>query len=148
MSQRTLPPGSTMKVIIAAAALESGYTQQTQIEAGSTFTPPGSGTPIRNAEDEVCPGGQIDLKDALTESCNTGFARLGVKLGAEKVKKTAEDFGFGQTDLTVGNLEGDGLPVAASETGEMANADGSTEYWIAADAQSPRVRYSRVSVAT
>ena len=28
------------------------------------------------------------------------------------------------------------------------NADGSTEYWIAADAQSPRVRYSRVSVAT
>jgi peptidoglycan glycosyltransferase len=123
----TLPPGSTMKVIIAAAALQSGYTQATQIEAGSTYTPPGSGAPIRNAEDEVCPGGQIDLKEALTESCNTGFARLGVKLGADKVKKTAEAFGFGKTDLTVGNLGGGGLAVAASETGAMANPDGTTD---------------------
>jgi peptidoglycan glycosyltransferase len=123
----TKPPGSTMKVIIAAAALQNGYTQQTEIEAGSSYTPPGSGAPIRNAEDEVCPGSQIDLKEALTESCNTGFARLGVALGAAAVKKTARDFGFDDAGLTVGNLEGDGLPVAASRTGEMANQDGSTD---------------------
>jgi peptidoglycan glycosyltransferase len=123
----TLPPGSTMKVVIAAAALQAGKTQQSVIEAGSSYTPPGSGTPIRNAEDEVCPGQRIDLKEALTESCNTGFARLGVELGADRVKKTAQAFGFGQKDLTVGNLEGGGLPVAASETGAMANPDGGTD---------------------
>jgi peptidoglycan glycosyltransferase len=121
------PPGSTMKVIIAASALENGYTQETEIQAGSSYTPPGSGAPIRNAEDEVCPGSQISLKQALTTSCNTGFARLGVALGADKVKKTAQAFGFEQTDLTVGNLDGEGLPVAASQTGAMANPDGSTD---------------------
>ena len=123
----TLPPGSTMKVIISAAALQNGYTKESVIEAGSSYTPPGSGAQIRNAEDEICPGSSITLKSALTTSCNTGFARLGVALGAEKVKGTAQAFGFGQTDLTVGNLEGGGLAVAASETGAMANPDGSTD---------------------
>ncbi len=123
----TLPPGSTFKVIVAAAALRAGRTQQSVIEAGSSYTPPGSGAPIRNSADEVCPGARINLKDALRTSCNTGFARLGVDLGADAVKKAAQDFGFGQTDLTVGNLEGGGLPVAASETGAMANPDGSTD---------------------
>ena len=37
----TLPPGSTMKVIISAAALQNGYTQQTEIEAGSQLHPAG-----------------------------------------------------------------------------------------------------------
>ncbi|GLY99216.1 penicillin-binding protein 2 [Actinoplanes sp. NBRC 103695] len=121
------PPGSTMKVIVAAAALQAGKTQQTEIQAGPVYRPPGSGADIRNAEDETCPGGQVTLKEALTESCNTGFARLGVELGAERVKKTAQAFGFGQKDLTVGNLDGSGLAVASSETGEMANPDGSTD---------------------
>jgi penicillin-binding protein A len=123
----TKPPGSTMKVIIAAAALEAGKTQESQITAGPVYTPPGTSATIRNAEDEVCPGGQIDLKEALTESCNTGFARLGVELGAERVKKAAQAFGFEQKDLTVGNLEGGGLAVAASQTGPMANPGGSTD---------------------
>lgn len=123
----TLPPGSTMKVIISAAALQNGYTQDSVLQAGSSYTPPGTNRPIENAEDEVCPGASIDLKAALTTSCNTAFARLGVALGAEKVKAAAQAFGFGQTDLTVGNLEGGGLPVAASETGAMANPDGSTD---------------------
>jgi peptidoglycan glycosyltransferase len=123
----TLPPGSTMKVIISAAALQSGKTQQSLLNAGPSYTPPGSGAAIRNAEDETCPGSTIDLKEALTESCNTAYARLGVDLGAEKVKTTAQAFGFEQKDLTVGNLEGDGLPVASSETGAMANPDGGTD---------------------
>ena len=123
----TLPPGSAFKTIITAAALQNGYQQDSQIQAGASFELPGTNAVIHNAEDEVCPGAQIDLKEALTESCNTGFARLGVKLGADKVKKTAQAFGFEQADLTVGNLEGDGLPVSASKTGAIANADGSTD---------------------
>jgi penicillin-binding protein A len=123
----TKPPGSAMKVIVSAAALQAGKTQESQIQAGDSYTPPGSGATIKNAESETCPSSQVTLKEALTTSCNTGFARLGVELGAERVKKTAQAFGFEQTDLTIGNLEGSGLPVTASRTGAMANADGSTD---------------------
>ncbi|WP_127505233.1 peptidoglycan D,D-transpeptidase FtsI family protein [Actinoplanes solisilvae] len=121
----TLPPGSTFKVIVSAAALQNGYTTETEIQAGAEYRE--SGAVIRNAEDEVCPGQRIDLKEALTESCNTGFARLGVTLGRDKIMAAAKAFGFQDSQLTVGNLEGSGLPVAASDTGKIANADGSVD---------------------
>jgi peptidoglycan glycosyltransferase len=130
----TYPPGSTFKVIISAAALQNGYDQSTEIPAGQSYTAPGSGAPIRNSEDQTCPGAQITLKEALTDSCNTGYAQLGVKLGRDKVIKAARDWGFEQEDLTVGNLEGSGLPVAASHTGTIQNPDGSAD--LAALAQS------------
>ena len=123
----TYPPGSTFKVIISAAALQNGYKQSTEIPAGALYTAPGSGSPIKNSEDQTCPGAQVTLKEALTDSCNTGYAQLGVKLGGEKVKKAAQDWGFEQEDLTVGDLEGSGLPVAASHTGEIKNPDGSID---------------------
>jgi peptidoglycan glycosyltransferase len=123
---QTLPPGSVFKVVVSASALENGYDVGTEIPAGSVYKE--GGAVIRNAEDEVCPDGQVTLKEALTESCNTGYAKLGVKLGADKVKAKAKAFGFETGDLRVGDLEsGDGLPVAASHTGEIANPDGSTD---------------------
>lgn len=122
-----LPPGSTFKVIDAAAALQSGYTPETRIPAGRSYTPPTSGTPIRNAASSICPESQVTLKEAVRESCNTGFAQLAVKLGAEKIKQTAQAFGFEDDKLAVGNLDGSGLPVAPSKTGDMQNPDGSTD---------------------
>jgi peptidoglycan glycosyltransferase len=125
-TQETLPPGSTMKVIDSAAALSNGYTPETEIPAGSTYKE--SGAVIHNAEDEVCPGSQVTLKEALTESCNTGFAKLGVKLGRDKIVGMAKAFGFEDDKLTIGNLkENTGLPVAASRTGDIANPDGSVD---------------------
>ncbi|MGX6605421.1 penicillin-binding transpeptidase domain-containing protein [Micromonosporaceae bacterium Da 78-11] len=121
----TLPPGSVMKVLISAAALQNGYKTTTEIPAGSIYRE--SGAVITNAEDDVCPGTEIDLKEALTESCNTGYARLGVTLGADKVKGIAKAFGFEDDSLTVGNLDGGGLSVAASHTGDIVNPDGSTD---------------------
>jgi len=123
----TLPPGSTFKIVVAAAALENGVTKTTQIPAGSSYTAPTSGTPIRNADPSICPGRQVTLLEAVTESCNTGFAQLGVRLGAETVKEKARQFGFEQDDLTVGQLGEGGLPTAASRTGTMQNQDGSTD---------------------
>jgi peptidoglycan glycosyltransferase len=79
---------------------------------------------IRNAAPSICPERQVTLKEALTESCNTGFAELGVKLGGEVLKKKARDFGFEDEDLTCGRLNGDGLKVAPSRTGDMQRADG------------------------
>ncbi|MDI6099029.1 penicillin-binding transpeptidase domain-containing protein [Actinoplanes sp. NEAU-A12] len=123
----TLPPGSVMKVIISAAALQAGYNLDTSIPAGSVYQE--GGATIRNSEDEVCPGNQITLKDALTTSCNTGFSKLGVKLGRDVVMNTAKAFGFEDESLRVGDLEATdrGLAVAASRTGAIANEDGSVD---------------------
>ncbi|MEU8259605.1 penicillin-binding transpeptidase domain-containing protein [Micromonospora sp. NPDC048999] len=123
----TLPPGSTFKIVVAAAALENGIGQQTQIPAGRSWTPPTAGTPIKNAADSICPQAKVTLKQAVTDSCNTGFAQLGVQLGSDKIKEKAQQFGFEQDDLTVGQLGKGGLPVAASRTGDMQNPDGSTD---------------------
>jgi peptidoglycan glycosyltransferase len=122
-----LPPGSTFKVIDSAAALESGYKVNTRIPAGPTYTPPTSGSPIRNSSPGICPESQVTLIEALTESCNTGFARLAVELGADKIKEKARAFGFETTDLKVGNLDGGGITVAASRTGDIQNPDGSED---------------------
>ncbi|MEV4654635.1 penicillin-binding transpeptidase domain-containing protein [Micromonospora sp. NPDC049301] len=123
----TLPPGSTFKIVVAAAALENGVSKSTSIPAGSSWTPPTSGSPIRNAAASICPEPQVTLLEAVTESCNTGFAQLGVRLGADAIKEKARQFGFEQDDLTVGQLGEDGLPTAPSRTGDMQNPDGSTD---------------------
>ena len=128
------PPGSTFKVIVAAAALENGYGKNTKIPAGPVWQPPTSGSVIRNAAASICPEAEVTLIEALTESCNTGFARLGVELGADRIKEMARQFGFEDEELTVGRLNDGGIPVAASRTGDMQNPDGSTD--VAALAQS------------
>jgi peptidoglycan glycosyltransferase len=120
----TQPPGSTFKVIDAAAALENGVRPETLIPAGSSFKPPQTNQVIRNAATSICPEAEVSLKEALTESCNTGFAKLGVRLGAEALKKKAREFGFEDEELTCGRLDGDGIKVAASHTGDMQRADG------------------------
>ncbi len=125
----TYPPGSTMKVIISAAALSTGqYTPQTMIPAGDSYTPvPGGGFSIHNAEDETCPSATVTLNDALTRSCNTGFAQLGVNLGSDKINQMARAFGFENDDLTIdgsGNLV---IRVAASHVGDLSNGNGADD---------------------
>ncbi|MEO3775795.1 penicillin-binding protein 2 [Micromonospora sp. B11E3] len=125
--EEVLPPGSTFKVVMAAAALENGIGKNTKIPAGSSYTAPTSGTPIRNAAPGICPESEVSLAEAVRESCNTGFAQLGVRLGADTVKEKARQFGFEQDDLSVGQLGKGGLSVAASRTGDMQNPDGGTD---------------------
>ncbi|GIE80971.1 penicillin-binding protein A [Actinoplanes philippinensis] len=123
----TLPPGSTFKVLISAAALENGYNVDSEIPAGGVYQE--GGATIKNAEDEICPDSEVTLKTALTQSCNTGYAKLGVKLGRDVVIDTAKKWGFEDEALHVGDLEAadKGLPVAASRTGPIANEDGTVD---------------------
>jgi peptidoglycan glycosyltransferase len=123
----TYPPGSTMKVIISAAALTNlGMNAQTVIPAGPTYQPvPGAGNfTIHNAHPSICPDKTITLIEALTQSCNTGFAQLGVQLGADKVKAMAQAFGFEDNGLTLAGKDQSAVTVAASHTGAMTGENG------------------------
>jgi penicillin-binding protein A len=85
-------PGSTFKVVTAAAALESKkYTPD------STFVDPGYCTVYGkrvNNFDTSSPFGTIDLTSALAYSVNSVFCNIGKKLGAKKILDTAKRFGF------------------------------------------------------
>ncbi len=91
------PPGSTFKVITAAAALEDGKTPSSSFPNRDVYDVPQTKADIRNFGGEHCPsaaGGRITLAEALTVSCNTTFAELGVGLGAGKLVDEAERFGL------------------------------------------------------
>ncbi|MDQ1705338.1 MAG: penicillin-binding protein [Frankiaceae bacterium] len=108
-TSQTYPPGSTFKVVTAAAALSSGrFTPSSQIPAPNQLTLPQTTHKLQNFAGEQCNGGrQISLADALRVSCNTAFGGLGLRLGDAAIKKQAEAFGFGRS-LSVP------LPVAPS----------------------------------
>jgi len=92
-------PGSTFKVITAAAALGQGMTPTTVLDAppSQSFGP---GRPIRNFAGETCgSNSKQTLAQALATSCNTAFAILGTKVGQDALEKQAAAFGFGRTDL-------------------------------------------------
>jgi peptidoglycan glycosyltransferase len=127
-TQDTYPPGSTMKVIISATALSDptlGLTPDSVIPAGPSYTPiEGGGFTIHNAHPSICPDPTITLLLALTESCNTGFAQLGVRLGSTKIKAMAQAFGFEDSKLTLAGQDNSAMTVAASHTGSMTGKDG------------------------
>jgi penicillin-binding protein A len=101
----TYPPGSTFKLIVAAAALEDGQAPTTEFPDPVTYDVPQTTADIGNFSGGVCADGtSIDLQNAMRVSCNTVFARLGVELGADALLDQAERFGFNQRipyELTV-----------------------------------------------
>nr|WP_240895577.1 penicillin-binding protein 2 [Kineococcus siccus] len=96
------PPGSTFKLVTAAAALESGkYEESTLLDGPAELDLPQTTSTLGNDEGTACgPNDQVSLIDALRISCNTAFASLGMTLGADALRTQAEKFGFGQ-DLSV-----------------------------------------------
>lgn len=88
------PPGSTFKLVTAAAALESGLTKDSLIDAPARFQLPGSSSFLANSG--VCAAGKMSLGDALSSSCNTAFAQLGSTLGSKALQDQAARFGFGK----------------------------------------------------
>lgn len=92
-TQGAYPPGSTFKVVTAAAALDSGkYTPDTIVDGsnGQVF----SGTPLNNFSGED--PGEVSLRYALTHSINTAFGNVAEDLGAKTMQRYMSRFGFGK----------------------------------------------------
>jgi penicillin-binding protein A len=90
-TQGRFPPGSTMKVVTAAAALDSGkFSPDSTVdgENGKEI----SGTPLDNFGGEDF--GQVTLADALTNSVNTAWASVAEDLGKETMAEYMRKFGF------------------------------------------------------
>ncbi|MEF9905058.1 peptidoglycan D,D-transpeptidase FtsI family protein [Streptomyces sp. P9-A2] len=94
------PPGSTFKVLTAAAALEEGLYKSAD-EKTDTPLPwimPGTTTPLTNDGDLPCE--DATLREALRVSCNTVFGKIGADLGNDKMLEYAKKFGFTEEQFT------------------------------------------------
>lgn len=86
-------PGSTFKSVVAGAALQEKVVTPNQV-----FVDPGyvmvSGRRIQNWNGASF--GTVTFTDVVKQSLNTGFAQVGLRLGAENLMKYAKLFGFGE----------------------------------------------------
>ncbi|WP_432164977.1 peptidoglycan D,D-transpeptidase FtsI family protein [Streptomyces sp. bgisy031] len=98
--RETYPPGSTFKIVTAAAALEHGlYTNpDTKTDTPLPWIMPGTTTPLKNEGNIPCK--DATLRVALRYSCNTVFGKIGADLGNDKMLETAEKFGFNKQQFT------------------------------------------------
>lgn len=121
------PPGSTFKIVVAAAALGRGFQPTQVIPAPNNYwplqpkrigaCPAGLSAPcVENFNGETCANGvTAQLIFAFAKSCNTAFAELGVKVGGAQLAAQAKLFGMDGAALQVP------LGVAPSTIGTSAD---------------------------
>jgi cell division protein FtsI/penicillin-binding protein 2 len=94
------PPGSTFKIVTTAAALEAHAVKpktEFPIETAATI----DGVKLENANGEYCGG---TFRNSFAHSCNSVFAPLGVKIGADRLVDAAERFGWNGDPTVPGEL--------------------------------------------
>jgi len=92
-------PGSVFKVLMTAAALESGdYTAESEFLNPAELPLPLSTKSVKNSGGRLCGGEETTtLEEAFRLSCNIPYAELGLELGETAIGSMADDFGFGAT---------------------------------------------------
>ncbi len=99
-TQQILPPGSTFKLVTAAAALDKlKIDPDTRIKAGAKLTFPGISYTLGNENGSNCGGNKITFERALQVSCNVAFGDLSRRVGQDKLAAQAAKFGFGTDPL-------------------------------------------------
>jgi cell division protein FtsW (lipid II flippase)/cell division protein FtsI/penicillin-binding protein 2 len=120
------PPGSTFKLVTAAAALRKDPALRDETfmcrrlpdgRVGSRI--PGWSRPIRDDELDHEPHGAVNLRTGIEQSCNAYFAQLAMRVGAKALHDTGElfDIALAHPD-TVDHLR-DSLPQAGYGQGEV-----------------------------
>jgi peptidoglycan glycosyltransferase len=92
------PPGSSFKIVTGSAAFTHGLvaSPSTTIPAPTVLTLP-NGNLLHNDGDEPCANGNPPISEAFLLSCNTAFAKLGIRLSAPALRAMAEKFGVNKT---------------------------------------------------
>ncbi|MGO2664050.1 peptidoglycan D,D-transpeptidase FtsI family protein [Mycetocola reblochoni] len=92
------PPGSSFKVVVAAAAFDTGeYTPDSTLPNPVSLTLPGSSATVYNWTRTSCGSGDtVTIREAIRQSCNVPLAELGMRLGDDTIKAMAEKLGFNQ----------------------------------------------------
>ena len=120
---KTYPPGSTFKVVTAAAALSSGeVTPETRIPSPRVLDLPQTTSDLRNFGGAACTGATSTLAEALRISCNTAFGSLGLTLPEDALREQAQAFGFGENDLRVPTSVADSVYPEETNPPEAAQA--------------------------
>ena len=90
------PPGSTFKLVVAAAALDSGaFTPDSTFPNPSELQLPQSDAVIHNSSGGSCGSGDtVTLADAIRLSCNIPMAELALQLTYLPIKQEANELGF------------------------------------------------------
>lgn len=109
------PPGSTFKIVTAAAVLGA------KLARLSTAYPVATkavidGVDLENANGESCGG---TLEQSFAHSCNSVFAPLGVRVGARRLVTQAERFGWNKQPSIAGALPST-IPPASEITSPLA----------------------------
>ena len=90
------PPGSTFKLVLATAALQSGLDDFKILSTKEGYKGPGMRRTIKEHDEKAY--GKVGLSKALIVSSNQYFAALGLEvLGHERILNAAEDFGFNKS---------------------------------------------------
>lgn len=111
-------PGSTFKAIVAAAAIEEKVVTPDEVLYDSGYIEV-SGHRMKNWDGES--HGYVTFTEIIKNSLNTGFAQVGLRLGAHRLISYAEKFGFNQA--TNIELPGEATGFLFSSADDMINSD-------------------------
>lgn len=129
-------PGSTFKSVVAGAALQEKVVTPNQV-----FVDPGyvmvSGRRIQNWNGESF--GTVTFTDVVKQSLNTGFAQVGLRLGADRLMSYAKNFGFGEPT---------GIDLPGEESGILFNPEDMRESDMATSAIGQSIAVTPLQLVT